>query len=749
MENIGVFLCTGCEIGAAINVDELESLAGEEGAKTFAKHECLCSAEGVALIQKAVEDGTDGVVIAACSHRVKVDEFKFDPMKVSVERMCLREQVAWSHPHGEEDTQMLAADLMRMSVARIQKNTLNTALEETVDRTVLVVGGGVAGLNAALGAAQLGNPVVLLELSDKLGGYMAGVKDAIPERPPYNTLAKNEIAELVKSVEGNDSIKVILSSKLKSIDGQPGQFEVELESPASTQPFMVGSIIQATGSRPYNVSGLTDLGFGVSPDVVTSADLEKMITAGEMKRPSDGKVPARITFIQCAGSRNADHLPYCSSECCATTLRHVNAIKRDFPSVQCAVVYRDMRTPGQMEHFYLATQEQTGCLFTRGENTTVEAGSNGNPVVKFDNKLLGEESELESDMVVLAVGMTPNSADSESIRQLIDAKGRILKNESETQVKQATELVEKLTDHEGTEILHLNYRQGPDLPVLRYNFPDSHYICFPYETRRTGIYAAGTLRAPMDAAQAAEDGWGAAMKAVQCIYSAENGQAVHPRAGDVSFAEFSLQRCTQCKRCTEECPFGAINEDEKGTPQYNPLRCRRCGTCLGACPERIINFPEYTVGGVGSMVKAMEIPEEEDEKPRILAFMCENDAIPALDEAAARRMQWNPWIRIIPVRCLGAVNVIWIADAMSNGIDGVLLLGCKKGDDYQCHYMTGSELANKRMENVSETLDRLSLESERVRIIEIARNEFERIPQIFEEFAEKIDELGPNPMKGF
>jgi quinone-modifying oxidoreductase, subunit QmoB len=749
MDNVGVFLCTGCEIGAAVNTDELEKLATEEGAKTFFKHDCLCSVEGVAAIHKAVDEGTNGILIAACSSRVKVDEFRFDPMKVSVERMSLREQVAWSHPHGDEDTQMLAEDLLRMSMARIKKNTLPTSLEETIDRTVLVVGGGVAGLNAALAAANLGNPVVLVDSAEKLGGYMAGVKDAVPERPPYNALAKNEIGELVSSVENHQSIRFFGKTKITRISGQPGQFNVDLETPSGAETFMAGAIVQATGSHPYDASKLTDLGFGASPDVITSADLESMITGGELKRPSDGALPKRITFIQCAGSRNADHLPYCSSECCVTTLRHVNAIKRDFPSVECAVIYRDMRAPGQLEHFYLATQEQSGCMFTRGENTTVEAGSNGAPVVKFDNKLLGEQSELQSDMVVLAVGMVPNSADSESIRQLVDAKGRIAKNESETQVKQATELAESLAPHEGTEILNLNYRQGPDLPVLRYNFPDSHYICFPYETRRTGIYAAGTLRAPMDASQAAEDGWGAAFKAVQCIHTATHGEAVHPRAGDVSIADFFLQRCTQCKRCTEECPFGAINEDEKGTPQYNPLRCRRCGTCLGACPERIINFPEYSVDAVGSMIKAMEVPDEDEEKPRILVFMCENDAVPAMDEAAARGMSWNPWMRIIPVRCLGAVNVIWIADAMSGGIDGVLLLGCKKGDDYQCHYMTGSELANTRMANVGETLDRLSLESERVRIVEIARNEFDRIPQIFEEFAEKIDELGPNPMKGF
>jgi quinone-modifying oxidoreductase subunit QmoB len=250
-------------------------------------------------------------------------------------------------------------------------------------------------------------------------------------------------------------------------------------------------------------------------------------------------------------------------------------------------------------------------------------------------------------------------------------------------------------------------------------------------------------------ARAVEDGQGAALKAIQCTAVLARGETVHPRSGDISVPVFSLQRCTQCKRCTEECPFGTLNEDAKGTPQLNALRCRHCGICMGACPERIINFAEYSVDAVASMVKAIEVPEEEDEKPRILALLCENDALPALDAAAAQRKQWNPWMRIIPVRCLGSCNVIWIADALSRGIDGVIMVGCKSGDDYQCHYVRGSQLAAYRLENVQETLDRLVLESERIRIVELAHDEWDRIPTVLDEFAEAIEEIGANPYKGF
>ena len=309
--------------------------------------------------------------------------------------------------------------------------------------------------------------------------------------------------------------------------------------------------------------------------------------------------------------------------------------------------------------------------------------------------------------------------------------------------------MDELKAYEGTEILNLGYRQGPDLPVLKYDFPDSHFICFPYETRRTGIYAAGCVRAPNDSDACREDAAGAAMKAIQCVELASRGSAVHPRWGDESYPDFALQRCTQCKRCTEECPFGTLDEDEKGTPLPNITRCRRCGICLGACPERIINFKDYSIDIVASMIKAIHVPDEFEEKPRLLGLLCENDAYPALDAAGLNRIQHSAWIRFIPVRCLGAVNVVWIADAVSGGFDGVLLVGCKSGDDYQCHFVRGSELMGTRGDNIKEKLTQLALEDDRVRLEQLDISEFHRLPEIVNEFAEQIEEMGLNPFKDF
>ena len=133
----------------------------------------------------------------------------------------------------------------------------------------------------------------------------------------------------------------------------------------------------------------------------------------------------------------------------------------------------------------------------------------------------------------------------------------------------------------------------------------------------------------------------------------------------MTYPELFMQRCTQCKRCTEECPFGAYNEDEKGNPVPNPTRCRRCAICMGSCPERIISFKDYSVPMIGAMIKAIEVPEEDEEKPRILILACENDAYPALDMIGTRRGRYNPYGRVIPLRCLGSLNLVWIADALS------------------------------------------------------------------------------------
>ncbi len=170
---------------------------------------------------------------------------------------------------------------------------------------------------------------------------------------------------------------------------------------------------------------------------------------------------------------------------------------------------------------------------------------------------------------------------------------------------------------------------------------------------------------------------------------------------------------------------------------------------MGACPVRVISFENYSVDTVGLQIKAVDVPDEFSEKPRILLLACENDAYPALDMAALNRIQSSAFVRAIPVRCLGSVNTIWVTDALNSGYDGVMLMGCKHGDDYQCHFVKGSELANYRMSKIDDTLKQLGLEPERVATYEVAITDIERVPQLINDYAAKIEEIGLSPMKGF
>ncbi len=748
-KKLGVYICGGCSIEETLDVDRLAELAKADCKVPVCRtHPCLCGEEGIAQIRSDLDSGeVNTAVIAACSPRAKIESFNFGTSQIA-ERVNLREQIAWSHKPNDEDTQMLAEDCLRMGIAKAEKMEPLEALSESISKTILVVGGGVTGIHAALEGAEAGYDVLLVEKEPQLGGFLGGLKKTFPVHTPYAKAVGNDLGEKIQAIAAHPRVKVFCSTQVIRTEGQPGMFDVTLQNGHGPETHRVGSIVMATGWKPYDRVKLTLPGCDL-PDVVTNVEFERMAAAGPITRPSDGKAIGSVLFVQCAGSRDADHLSYCSSVCCMSTLKEAEYLREQNPEIEVFVIYRDMVTPGPYEAYYQSLQNHALNFFMKGTVTSLERDAGGKLMVDVDGSLLGSPIRVAVDMVVLATGMVPNSADNDAIRTLRDARRTAERNESETQRKEAEKVICQLQDREGTEILNLSYRQGPDLPILQNGFPNSHFVCFPYETQRTGIYAAGAVRAPMDSGLAADDACGAMMKAIQSVQMAANGQAVHPRAGDLSYPNFALQRCTQCKRCTVECPFGAIDEDEKGTPRFNPYRCRRCGICMGACPERIISFKNYSVDLIAAMVKAIEVPDEFEDKPRILIFACENDAYPVLDQVGMIRASYDASVRVIPLRCLGSMNIVWIADALSRGIDGVMLMGCKFGDDYQCHFIRGSELANRRLENVKDTLERLQLESERIELVQLAINECDRVPQLIDDFVARVRDLGPNPYKGF
>ena len=773
----GVYICEGCGIGEALDIEKLCEVPKEEG---LAVKTCpvLCGKEGVELLKKDIADeGVNTLVLAACSRRVLFDVFRFDGC--IVDRVNLREQVVWSHPRDKypapteeqkddeefiDHVQLLAEDYLKMGMARVEKVDLpEPYLLDTLSRKILVIGGGITGISAAIDAAKTGYDVTIVEKESTLGGNAKNWRKQLPGAYPYDGLIEPTLDSKIQELEKHSNITVKTETLVARIAGEPGNFTVTLKKPGEKMEFDVpfplpeemkvddkgnelnaeqlhekfmeynegkqdiltfdangekfGAVVLAAGWRPYQPEEgeFTHLGFGELPDVISNHQFEEMAAAGRIIRPSDGKDAKSVVFIQSPGQGDDKDFAYAGAVTSLVALKQAKYVRDDYADGKAFVFYQHMRTVGLGENFYKNIQQDNGIFLTKGEVTAVSKNGDG-LIVEADNTLLGEKIQVKADLVVLAMGMVPVTKDD--------------------------------------PVVNLAYRQGPGFRdnALFDDYADSNFICFPYETQRTGIYAAGSIRRAMTMEEATEDATGAALKAIQCLESINRGVSVHPRSGDMTFPDFFFQRCTQCKRCTEECPFGALDDDEKGTPKPNPTRCRRCGTCMGACPERIINFADYSIDSIGSMVKAIGVPSEDDydDPPmRILGLVCENDAYPALDIVGLNRMTYSANVRIIPVRCLGSVNVIWIKDALAQGMDGVFLLGCKHGDDYQCHFVKGSELAEVRMKKIGDALSSLALEEERVAQFDVAIDDYDKIPQIIDDFVEMVEELGPNPFKGF
>jgi len=772
----GVYICEGCGIGESLDIDKLCEVPKEEGlpVKTCP---ILCGKEGVELLKSDIAEGVNTLVVAACSRRVLTDVFRFEGC--IVDRVNLREQVVWTHPRSKypapteaqkedeqfiDHVQMLAADYLKMGMARVKKVSLPEPYKlDAVNRKILVIGGGISGITAAIEAARTGYDVTIVEKESALGGNAKNWRKQLPGAYPYEALTAPTIEDKINELKEYANITVKTDSVVARIAGEPGNFTVTLKKPGEKIQFDVpyplpeemkvddkgkelnaeqlhekfmeynkgkldiltfdpdgekfGAVILAAGWRPYKPKEeeLAHLGYGQTADVVTNYEFEQIAAAGKIFRPSDGREAKSVVFIQSPGQGDDKDFDYTGAVTSMVALKQAKYLREDYEDGKAYVFYQHMRTVGLTENFYKSIQQDPGIFLTKGEVTGVSKNGDG-LIVEAENTLLGEKVQVKADLVVLATGMVPVTKDD--------------------------------------PVVNLAYRQGPgfrDNEIFD-DYADSNYICFPYETQRTGIYAAGGIRRGMSMEESIEDARGATLKAIQCLESVNRGVSVHPRSGDMTFPDFFFQRCTQCKRCTQECPFGAIDDDAKGTPKPNPARCRRCGTCMGCCPERIINFSDYSIDSIGSMVKAIGVPSTDDfdEPPmRILGLVCENDAYPALDIAALNRLDYSADVRFIPVRCLGSVNVIWIKDALSQGMDGVFLLGCKYGDDYQCHFIKGSELADIRMKKIGDALASLALEEERVAQFEVAIDEYAKLPKIINDFVDSIIEMGPNPFKGF
>jgi quinone-modifying oxidoreductase subunit QmoB len=710
----GVYVCEGCGIGDCVDVPALVSAAeSADGVIVTRTSKAFCLEDAGLIRDDIGQESLDAVVIGACSHRVNRQVFNFEP--THAQRVNLREHVAWSQEPGAEATQELAGDLMNIGLAAVQSRVEANPHTSDHERHVLVLGGGPAGLSAASCAADAGYAVTLVEQSDRLGGFASKLHRTFPTHSPYSELQPTELDALVQQVSADPSIEVRTSARVTEVSGQPGRFTVRIAGAGEPSTIEVGAVIEATGFVPVPTERFSAYGLGRLPNVISSLEMEELAAAGALKRPSDGAPVRSVAILACDGHADAGNLPYAGNVSSLVALKQALYARQLGEEAQVFIVYEDMQTPGPDEFFYRAVQQDERIFFVRGEVAGVEGAGDGKLAVTVSESVLARQVALQADLVVVVVGLMPAT----------------------------------LAENGNGGGLHLNYLQGEKLPVGRGGFADSNFLCFPFETRRTGIYTAGCVHRLQGIASSRRDGAAAALKAIQVVEKSSVGQAVHPRVGELGFPQFFMQKCTACGRCTQECPFGALELDAQRHPEINPNRCRRCGICMGACPVQVISFPDYSVEMLNEMQKSVSLPEDDPEKLRVLVLACENDAYPALDMLGINRLRYPVSARVIPVRCLGSVNSVVVADAVQRGFDGVALLGCRSGEDYQCHFIQGSELLGRRMDNVRETLDRLALESDRVKVIETAITDSHRLGEMLSDFVAGISEMGPNPMKGF
>ncbi len=464
---------------------------------------------------------------------------------------------------------------------------------------------------------------------------------------------------------------------------------IEFEQEPREKTLDAGAVLVTTGWDPYPLSRLTEFGYGIHTRVIGNLEMEKLLKTSTV---NDFK---HVAFIQCAGSRDNRHLPYCSSVCCSATLKQIRYLKEQSPETTCTVFYQDIRTPGFEEDLYREVRSLEKVTFVRGLPSGVRAQpSDGSLNLTAEDTFSGKPIRIEADLLVLAGGMAPST--------------------------QSTELARTL-----------------NLPSNQYGFFEAHHQCFPEESQRSGIYVGGCARDPMSVAQSIESSHLAAMKAVRFLREFVQVEPTYPVV--------DKGKCDQCKRCVEECPFSSFVFDEKQFPEPVLTRCRQCGNCMGVCPLGAISLRNRTVRQYAAAIEVLETSfMNAREEPLILAFLCENDAARAAEEANINGIPVPPNVIHMSVPCAGAVNNALIADALSLGIDGVLIGGCKDG---QCHYVRGNQLVRKRSGDLQDKLKTMMIEPVRVRFESLEIRDSHKYAEVLKTFVQDLKAIGPNPFK--
>jgi heterodisulfide reductase subunit A len=563
---IGVFVChCGHNIAGTVDVTAVAEMAADlPGVAYSGEHMFMCSDAGQQLIKDMIaEHKLNRVVVASCSPRMHEPTFRkvvedADVNRYMFDQVNLREHVSWCHSREPVKATEKAKDLVKMSVARAAKLEALPIKTVSVRPTALVVGGGIAGLRAALDIGERGFDAVLVEKESKLGGSVRKWTHLFPADQSGDKVIK----PLIRGVKKNKHIKVLTDSKVTGFDGYIGNFDVTITNlkTEKEKKFEVGTVIVATGFEPFEPIGY--YGYEVSPNIVTLAQLQEMPPEEQIKRPSDGKPVKKVAFIGCVGSREPDKPghEHCSRYCCSATAKAASDLKDEVDEV--LVLYQDIRTYGKGHEEFHRMARQKHVIYTKfpeDEKPVVEVKKRSGKIhMEWKDVLSGDMLEFEPDLVVLASGMQPPS---------------------------------DVTD---TAKLFSLTRSGDGF------FNPEHIKLAPLTTHTAGVMIAGAAQAAKNASEAVIDASGAAAKAVG--FMAQGEVEIESTVSHVL-----PDLCSSCHTCISTCPYGAIAMDDSHDPPValvTEAKCHGCGTCAAACRSNAIVMYHSTNDQIMAMVEA-------------------------------------------------------------------------------------------------------------------------------------------------
>lgn len=557
---IGVYICNcGTNIAHTVEVDSVtEAVAKKPDVAVVRSYRYMCSNPGQEMIIKDIKElGLERVVVSACSPRMHERTFRnacrmggLNPYLF--EMANIREQCSWVHAADKIAATKKALALTAGAIRRVRYHEPLDPLTAEMCPSTLVLGGGIAGLTAALELAQAGHPVYLVEKTDVLGGNLARVDLTAP----YLYSARDVLTERLARLKQTPNISVMLNSRLKNLSGFIGNFEAKVgaangNGSAGDKILHVGNVVVATGYREFDAARITHYGYGKLPDVITSFEFEKMLRAGRVQTKS-GRPPRYAAIVHCVGSRSSEFNGYCSRVCCMTALKYTHELKSAIPDCYVSDIYIDMHAFGKgCEDFYKKSSAVKTLFLMYGKNERpvirkAAPGDDCEMLIEVDEKLSGERIEIPADLVILMVGMEARS-DSGEVARLVNIS----------------------QDKDGW-------------------FMESHPKLDPVATTTDGIYIAGTCAAPKDIPDSVAQARAAAARILARI-------ARGKIEIDGVFAEVNEELCSGCRMCNELCPYSAVEFDAaKRRSHVIAAACKACGACVAACPSGAIKGRHFT-----------------------------------------------------------------------------------------------------------------------------------------------------------